>query len=114
MNWNELSAQLQLGEVIVTILNPVRTGNDCESYKSGKMMGFKPGTVGDGYRHIKRDGEIVGGHSKQQRWLKKPKVMVVYNTFEIYPHRRVYFDWIDIDNCTFEIKQNEQEETLFP
>lgn len=106
MNWTELLTACQLDNVEVTIINPIRKSLHDE-YKHGMMIGYKAGLIGGGFKVEKRDGEIRGQHysSTKRRWLKKPKVLVEYNVFNY--GGRTHTDWIEVDNCTFEIKKGE-------
>lgn len=109
MNWDELLSKLGLIniDIIVTIIKPVR--ND-DIYKTGKVIGFKPGVFGGGHSNWRKDkqkgdGAISVPHSFDSRrihCIKKPKVLVEYNIFTF--GGRTHWDWIEIDNCIFEIK----------
>ena len=84
MNWTELLDQAKMGDDIkVTLINPVRNR---EYFKEGSLTGFKSGTIG------------IKGH-----WIKKPKIQVTYSVYQMYPTKKCYQDWVDYDNCEFEI-----------
>ena len=99
MTWDVLLDQVGLGhrDVIVTIVKPVRNG---EYYKKGRLTGFKSGIWGGGHSRFK-DGFSHSFDSSKQHWIKKPKVHVTYDIFNW--GKRCYNDWVDVDNCTFEI-----------
>ena len=110
MNWTELLNAIGFTDksIIVTIINPVRKE---EVYKSGRVIGFKPGVYGGGHSNWYKDKEDRDGggrktshsfSSMEMYWKKKPRVLVEYNCF-IYG-KSVHWDWIDVDNCIFEIK----------
>ena len=110
MNYQELQSALGLvdREIIVTIIKPVR--ND-EVYKTGTVLGFKPGVFGGGYSDYRKDKQQKDGRgmshphsfsSLDMKWIKKPKVLVVYNAFTF--GKSLHWDWIEVDNCEFEIK----------
>jgi hypothetical protein len=107
MNWTELLTAIGFSnkQIIATIIKPIRKD---DVYKSGKVIGFKPGVFGGGHSDWKKDNE--GGvsvphsfSSLDMYWKKKPKVMVTYDIFTW--GKATHFDWIDVDNCTFEIKE---------
>jgi hypothetical protein len=99
MNFSELLAVLGLEdvEVVATLIVPIRKG---EVYTSGRVIGFKSGIYGGGWS---KGGKSYD--SRKRRWLKKPKVNIVYNCFEYM--KGEHNDWVDIENCTFEIKKNQ-------
>ncbi len=99
MNYDELLNNLCLSgkEIKVTVINPVRKH---EVYKTGRLVGFKPGLFGGGGKRFK-NGWATSYNSLDQHWLKKPKVLVAYNCF-IYGKRQES-DWVDCDNCEFDI-----------
>ena len=95
MDFTQLSNELVLSDKTIkaTLIKPIR--ND-DVYKTGIVMGFKPGTWGGGYSHQNRNFS-----SLRQKWIKKPRVLVVYNCG--YFMKSQHFDWVDVDNCEFEI-----------
>ena len=104
MNLSELLVQLKIMDkkIIAHLVIPVRKE---EEYKSGEVIGFKPGIYGGGHSEYKKEREgITRPHSfngLNMYWLKKPKVMISYSCFTY--GKRQHFDWVDIDNCNFEI-----------
>lgn len=104
MNWMELLNATNFDKVRVTILSPVRRG---ESYTQGTVQGFKAGVIGGGHKFMKKDGEFESHSfdSSNLKWLKKPRVFVVYDVFTF--GGKQHCDWIEVDNCEFEIiKEN--------
>lgn len=103
MNFSELLVALNLGnsDIIVTVVKPVRKDS---IYKTGKVTGYKSGLWGGGHKSWK-NGFFQSYCSLDQHWIKKPKVHVTYNIFEW--GGKEHSDWIDVDNCTFEIVANE-------
>lgn len=101
MDYSELSTLWQLDDIEVTVINPIRKQ---DYYKTGRLTGFKYGIWGGGHSNFK-NGIPRSYDSSKRYWKKKPKVQVTYNVFEY--GRREHSDWIDVDNCTFEIKRNE-------
>lgn len=102
MTWSELLESTVFGkEIIVTIINPVRKE---EYYKSGTLHGYKAGILGGGH-HRYKNGVPMRFESARIHWIKKPKVLVTYNVYNIYPGGKQHSEWIDVDNCTFEIKE---------
>lgn len=100
MDWTELLAATQLEKRIeVTIINPVRKD---DSYKKGRMIGYKSGIIGGGHSNFKK-GVPCSFDSSKRKWIKRPKVLVEYNCFTFGTRAKMHSDWIDIDNCTFEI-----------
>ena len=109
MNWNELLTAIGADdkEIIVTVINPVRKGFDIDDnvYKKGKLTGFKTGVIGGGHSSWK-GGMPQRFDSSKLRFIKKPKVHV---TYEIFTYgKREHSDWIDVDNCEFEIKEKKK------
>ena len=108
MTLSELRTALGMDnkDVIVHIINPIRKGDE---YKSGQVIGFKPGLFGGGHSDWKKDNKDGGVstphtfNSLDMHWLKKPKAMVLYNSFTW--GGKMHFDWIEVDNCDFEIKE---------
>jgi hypothetical protein len=110
MNWTELLTAIGFAnkQIIATIIKPVRKD---DIYKSGRVIGFKPGVFGGGHSDYYKDKQQGDGassyphsfNSLDMHWIKKPKVMVEYGIFIFGKHS--HFDWIDVDNCTFEIKE---------
>ena len=100
MDFNELMTILGVGNasIRVTIINPIR--KETETYKYGTMMGFKPGLWGGGHKNYK-NGIPTSFCSLDQHWLKKPKVFIAYDVFTF--GEKTHSDWIDVDNCEFEI-----------
>jgi len=102
MNFNELLTLLNIDdlEIIVKLIKPVRKD---DSYKEGRLTGFKSGIITIRKRIKFRDGELkrysIGG---SPYWKKKPKVQVTYNCFTW--GKNEHSDWVDIDNCDFTIK----------
>jgi hypothetical protein len=110
MNYTELLQAIGLDkkEIIATIIKPVRNE---EVYKTGTVIGFKPGLFGGGHSNWKKDSQQKDGRGMAQphsfssfdmHWIKKPKVLIVYNAFTF--GKRQHWDWIEVDNCTFEIR----------
>ena len=104
MNLNELLIHLGLGDkkIVAHLIIPVRKG---EHYKSGEVVGFKPGIFGGGHSEFKKKREGISVphtyNSLKRYWIKKPKVMIKYSIFTF--GKSEHFDWVDIDNCNFEI-----------
>ena len=92
-------------DVLVTLINPLRKE---KIYKQGKLTGFKSGLYGGGHYKYK-NGVPTAFDSRRIRCIKKPKVHVTYNIFEF--GGREHSDWVDVDNCKFQIIKNKQNET---
>ncbi len=103
MDWSELLTVMQVEQIIVTVINPIRKG-DC--YKTGELQGFKCGIFGGGHSRFK-NGAPHSYDSSKRKWIRKPKVLVAYNIFTY--GKSQHSDWIDVDNCTFEIKKGEDD-----
>lgn len=103
MDYTQLLTELNLSErsIEVKIINPIRKG---DSYKSGKVVGFKAGIVGGGWKF--KNGEQKSFDSSKFRWLRKPKVFIIYPIFNLIPKAKWIADWIDVDNCEFSIVEN--------
>lgn len=103
MDWSELLIAMNIGDadIIATLITPLR--KDGDSYKSGKVVGFKPGVYGGGHSRYK-NGVPMSFDSTKMCWKKKPKVFVAYNCFTY--GKSQHTDWVDVDNCTFEIVPN--------
>jgi hypothetical protein len=112
MNYTELLQSLNLSgrEIIATIIKPVRNE---EEYKQGRVIGFKPGIRGGGHSDYSKDSQDRDGYrgshphsfsSLDIRWIKKPKVLIVYSVID-FMRGKEHWDWIEVDNCTFEIKE---------
>jgi hypothetical protein len=84
-------------EVIVTLIKPLRQQ---EYYTKGRLTGFKSGLWGGGHYNY-RNGVPMSFDSQRIRCIKKPKVHVTYDIFDF--GGRMHSDWVDIDNCTFQI-----------
>ncbi len=99
MNFEELLTALCLNDknIIVTLINPKRKG---DWYKSGKLVGFKSGHTVCGRSNYENGMPHSLDNSRIMQWIKKPKVLVAYEYYS-HGHRQ---DWINIDNCTFEIQ----------
>jgi len=99
MNWTEfLKTPVVFGnDIKVTILNPVRKDDWA---KEGMLTGFKCGIWGGGHWNFK-NGMAKSFSSSRMHWKKKPKVHVTYNAFEY--GKSFYSDWVDVDNCDFNI-----------
>lgn len=101
MNWDELLESTALGkDVIVTVIKPLRKE---EYYKAGRMTGYKSGLYGGGHSNY-RNGVPCSYDASKRRWIKKPKVHVTYNVFTY--GGKEHSDWISVDNCIFEIREN--------
>lgn len=98
MNFSELINELNISgrKIKVNIINPVR---NAECYKTGELVGYKSGIWGGGHKFKK--GEMTSFNGLNRGWVKKPKVQVAYNTFTF--GKSQHSDWIDVDNCDFEI-----------
>lgn len=107
MNWDELTDTLQLNDIRVTIIKPLRISANHE-YETGMMIGFKSGIFGGGWKRRSRDGHWHEGSfsSLKMHWIKKPKVQVAYNSFTW--GKSQHSDWVEVDNCTFEIIKKEE------
>jgi len=103
MTFDVLLSEIGLGnrEIIATIINPIRKG---EYYKQGRVTGFKSGLWGGGYSNYK-NGVPHAYESTKRDWIKKPKVHITYNIFTF--GGKEHSDWVDADNCTFQIIKNE-------
>lgn len=103
MNWNKIIKILGLEDKTLqaNIINPIRKpiNGDVDIYSKGKVIGFKPGTLGGGHKYKK--GKLKSFDSLDFKWLKKPKVLVLYSIFDWGGKQHI--DWIDVDNCTFEL-----------
>lgn len=89
-------------DVLVNINKPVRNG---EYYQQGILSGFKCGIWGGGHSRFK-NGVAMSYDSSKKHWIKKPKVHVTYNLYYWSNGNGKggqQSDWIDVDNCTFEI-----------
>ncbi len=105
MTWDELLKQFPIEEIRVKIKKPLRRG---EEYREGRLTGFKSGIIGGG--HSKYKGGIPQSYdSTKRRFIRNPKVHVTYDVFEY--HKTEISDWIDADNCEFEITDKNKAET---
>lgn len=111
MNYTKLQQLLGLDkkEIIATLIKPVRIE---EIYKKGKVIGFKPGVYGGGHSNWKKDKQQKDGRGMSHahsfstfdmHWLKKPKVLIIYDIFTF--GKSQHWDWVEVDNCTFEIEE---------
>lgn len=111
MTYQELFISLGLHnkDIIATIIKPVRK-DDC--YKQGRVIGFKPGLYGGGFSDYRKDKQQKDGrgaamphsfNSFNMHWIKKPRVLIEYPCFTF--GKSTHWDWIDVDNCTFEFKE---------
>lgn len=102
MNWKELlETPICLGKdtIEVTFITPPRKG---EYFEKGEMVGYQTGIFGGGW-----SANGMSFSSDRMRFLKKPKILVTYNIHQFYPKKRPFLDWVDIDNCIFNIVQHE-------
>lgn len=89
MNWDEVLKTIGLfnSDLIATIINPIRKG---DVHKKGRVVGFKAGVT-----------------SANKGACRKPRVFVEYFACTIYSRSGkqtgMRGDWIDVDNCEFEI-----------
>jgi phosphoribosylaminoimidazole (AIR) synthetase len=102
MDYDQLQSALGLDgkEIIVKLIKPIRTAQKGieDVYKTGRVAGFKPGIYGGG--HYGKHGRSYD--STRRHWIKKPKVLVVYNIFTY--GKSEHSDWVDVDNCAFSFK----------
>ena len=98
MNFDEVINALGLSDknIRATLINPLRNG---EIYKYGKVIGFKAGQLSGHSKYKKGIPQRFDG--TKMRWIKKPKVFIAYDIFTFGKSQLT--DWVDIDNCEFEI-----------
>ncbi len=101
MDFDQLLTLWDFENIEVTVINPVRKD---EVYKKGRLTGFKSGLYGGGHSRYK-NGMPHEYSSLKRRWIKPPKVHVTYSIFDF--GGKEHSDWIDVDNCIFEIKKEE-------
>ncbi len=104
-SWFELLQKLNLidREIKITLIKPVRTkDNSDDIFKTGKLIGFKPGLMGRGHYNYK-NGTPMSFNSGRIHQLKPAMVQIEYSVFDF--GKKLYTDWVPIDNCTFEIVQ---------
>lgn len=107
MDWSELLRLWNFENIVVTIKNPVRKDDWA---KKGRLAGFKAGLYGGGHRNWQKIDKQDGSpkipysyDSSKRHWIKRPKVLVVYNCF-VWGGSE-YNDWVDVDNCEFTFKE---------
>ena len=98
MEWSELLDKMKLDEIEVTIIKPTRKE---ESYKKGRITGFKCGIFGGGHYKYK-NGQPMAYDSSRRHWIKKPMIHVTYPIFTY--GGKEHSDWIPFDNCDFNFK----------
>ena len=102
MTYETLLTEIGLGnrEIIATLINPIRKE---PHYKEGRVTGFKSGLFGGGHYNYK-NGTPMSYDSSKRHWIKKPKVHITYNCYTWKRSgAREDSDWVDIDNCKFQI-----------
>jgi hypothetical protein len=109
MTWNELLVEMQLNnDIEVTLIKPLRKpmfeGDTC--FTHGNLTGFKCGLWGGGHSNWK-NGVSHSFNGLNRHWIKKPKVHITYNAFQY--QGKEYSDWVDVDNCTFKIKDHDSK-----
>lgn len=115
MTWDELLKETAFGkEIQVTLIKPLRKPlhEGDTSFTQGTLTGFKFGLWGGGHgdwEKYSNEGRTDGApkvpmsfDSTKMHWIKKPKIQVTYNIFKF--HGKEYSDWVEVDNCLFEIK----------
>lgn len=105
MDFQQLLVYLGLHnqDIHVTLVTPVRKPlheKDGGVYTRGKVIGFKPGLW-----RSPRGKNTWGGPPIQ---VKPPRVLVQYNAFTF--HKGSHSDWVDVNNCIFELKPDSHGE----
>jgi hypothetical protein len=103
MDFKELYEYFNLDKinVRVTLIKPIRNG---EEFKTGRITGYKAGLYGGGWYNYK-DGVPQSFNSTRIHCKKKERIQITYGVWQF--HGKELSDWVDIDNCEFEIIQKD-------